>query len=391
MKKLLCLTIVVAIVAPAMAWTPYENQTLVFGNTGAGIRANGGDHAPKGELGPYSRESWEYALLRFDNLTGADGTTTGITYPDANTITSAKLWLTSGYIETMSPGGDWGATPDSNAYSQLMIVETPWEAGNVNEMYSNQSSQIGWGDGTQLFNASTTTSPDLTFHSDFVVDNPRAGIGGPLPTQTSPADVNIPATINDRYMASIDITDLFKDWLTGARDNNGVSLLTNSWYEGGDPNNTRRGSIQCNWFVGTSQLGGNPPDPNGWINYYEDPGYWYWWGPPVISVIQGEPNAPEPAPHAGDVDKDGDVDIFDFMDLQGNYGSTSGKVWTDGDIDPYDGNSLAASGDGDVDIFDFMEIQANWQWGVGGGVPEPATISLLSLGGLALLRRRRHL
>ncbi len=396
MKKFLCLTIVLAFAVQAMGyWEPYEGQSLVFGNTGAGIRAGGGDHEPKGHHTlTYSREWYEYTLLRFDNLVGNIGgapNSTPITYTDANTITSAKLWLQSGYIETMSPGGQWGATPDSNAYVKLLTDETPWSPNNVNEMYSNRINQTGWGDGTQLFNAHPVTSPDVTSYADFVIDNPRVPIGGPLPTQTSPDNVNNPVTINDRYHASIDITDLFKDWLTGARDNNGVALTISSWYENNDPNNVRRGTLQNNWFVGTSQYGGNPPDPNGWINYYEDPGYWYWWGPPVISVFQGEPNAPEPAPHAGDVDKDGDVDIFDFMDLQGNYGSTSGKVWTDGDIDPYDGNSLAASGDGDVDIFDFMEIQANWQWGVGGGVPEPATISLLALGGLAFLRRRRHL
>ncbi len=119
--------------------------------------------------------------------------------------------------------------------------------------------------------------------------------------------------------------------------------------------------------------------------YDEEIGIW----PDFRMRIVLETDSGPAAPHRGDVDKDGDVDIFDFMDLQGNFGTTTGMAWTDGDVDPYDGNSLAASGDGDVDIFDFMDIQANWGWTDGGGVPEPATISLLSLGGLALIRRRK--
>ena len=85
--------------------------------------------------------------------------------------------------------------------------------------------------------------------------------------------------------------------------------------------------------------------------------------------------------HLGDADDDGDVDIFDFMDLQASYGQT-GKQWPDGDFD----------GDGDVDIFDFMDLQAEYNWtsgGGGGGVPEPMTIVLLAVGGLIGLSRRR--
>ena len=105
-----------------------------------------------------------------------------------------------------------------------------------------------------------------------------------------------------------------------------------------------------------------------------------------------------PPPRVGDVDDDGDVDIFDFMDIQAHYGMTEGATWFMGDIDPYDGNSLAACGDGDVDIFDFMDFQSaffpgHWEAGgsaMGNGVPEPASIVLMSLVGAALLGPRKR-
>ena len=106
-----------------------------------------------------------------------------------------------------------------------------------------------------------------------------------------------------------------------------------------------------------------------------------------------------PPPRVGDIDDDGDVDIFDFMDLQAHYGMTEGATWYMGDIDPYDANSLAASGDGDVDIFDFMEFQDGYTdpggWSdessaMGNGIPEPASIVLMSLVGAALLGPRKR-
>ncbi|MDP6544895.1 MAG: PEP-CTERM sorting domain-containing protein, partial [Phycisphaerae bacterium] len=56
-------------------------------------------------------------------------------------------------------------------------------------------------------------------------------------------------------------------------------------------------------------------------------------------------------------------------------------------------------GDGDVDIDDFNILKGNMGWdGTGGGAPqatasktpEPATMSLLAIGGLLILRRRRR-
>ncbi|MEM8875633.1 MAG: Ig-like domain-containing protein [Planctomycetota bacterium] len=49
----------------------------------------------------------------------------------------------------------------------------------------------------------------------------------------------------------------------------------------------------------------------------------------------------------GDIDRDRDVDLFDAIDLQRNFGMSSGAVYTDGDLDY----------DGDVDLFDALILQ----------------------------------
>jgi autotransporter-associated beta strand protein len=103
--------------------------------------------------------------------------------------------------------------------------------------------------------------------------------------------------------------------------------------------------------------------------------------------------------YAGDANLDGKVDIGDLGLLAGAW-QQSGKVWFDGDF-TYNGT---------VDIGDLGLLAGNWQKGVSSGqllvsfdqamaqfaafdgvvVPEPASLSLLTLGGLALLGRRRR-
>jgi probable HAF family extracellular repeat protein len=90
-------------------------------------------------------------------------------------------------------------------------------------------------------------------------------------------------------------------------------------------------------------------------------------------AILWEP-VPDPAGLPGDANGDGTVSFADYQTLEGNFGT--GTTWAQGDF----------NGDHAVTFADYQILEANFGKS---SVPEPATLSLLILGGLALARRRR--
>jgi autotransporter-associated beta strand protein len=86
----------------------------------------------------------------------------------------------------------------------------------------------------------------------------------------------------------------------------------------------------------------------------------------------------------GDTNEDGVVDAVDYIALKTHFGVTEGATLAMGNFD--------AESDGNVDWDDLQILMANFGTRSVGGAPatpEPATLGLLAIGALALLRRRR--
>ena len=90
-----------------------------------------------------------------------------------------------------------------------------------------------------------------------------------------------------------------------------------------------------------------------------------------------------------DFDGDADTDLDDFVTLKGHFGLKG----TEGLLLSLQGWDFDFDGDADVDDLALVEACPygefmTGQW-TGPAVPEPVSLSLLALGGLAAIRRRR--
>ena len=85
---------------------------------------------------------------------------------------------------------------------------------------------------------------------------------------------------------------------------------------------------------------------------------------------------------AGDADYNLQFDEDDIVQVlqAGKYLSGNPATWSEGDF----------NGDGAVDLLDLDILGQNYGESLGGGVPEPATLGLLAVGGLAVNRAIRR-
>ena len=106
----------------------------------------------------------------------------------------------------------------------------------------------------------------------------------------------------------------------------------------------------------------------------------------LLSILPSATWAATSLPHhPGDVTADGFVGTDDLVQVLSKWGTAGPQAtWDMGDCAPY--NQGVNPGDDFVGSDDYVEVLTYWGTSA---LPEPATLALLLIGGLAGLRRRR--
>jgi len=163
---------------------------------------------------------------------------------------------------------------------------------------------------------------------------------------------------------------------TGYQTEGGAKVTDTAWINGVNyvvKNVTVTGPTDWITIISAST-----PVRNGWEDLFgtEDQQHTGWWmypeynNKPTINGFQVVQIV------LGDADRNGKVDFQDYLALESSFGTS---------VTPGAGADFDNSGV--VDFQDYLTLEANF--GAGSVIPEPMTLSLLGLGALALIRRRK--
>jgi hypothetical protein len=319
----------------------FAGAATIYGNVTLGTH-NPGNYVYPGDTSPDSTSSTSPASITFKgghtihgNLTVASGNTQPITIAPHNDTLSASTLTVVGNV-----------TLDHNTTLNFNLASPGTSGSGINDLIDitgnlsldgtlNVNNLSGFGAGTyRLFNYTGTLAGSLAQGTmptglgyNYTIDTSMAGqVNLGVASPFKPGDVN-----HDGVLTELDI-----DWIYEYMRGVGVHPLS-----------------QCdvNHDGSVSQA-----DVTYELTQYMHTNY-------------------------GDANLDHYTDFTDFQVLLDHWQAPGG--WTQGDF----------NGDGVVDFLDFQVLLDYWNpggWSVGTSqVPEPATLSLLALGGLALLRRSR--
>ena len=123
-----------------------------------------------------------------------------------------------------------------------------------------------------------------------------------------------------------------------------------------------------NYYARISSYGGTTSSYDGSSAYYYDMGSYF---------LTGSGLAATATPSPGDANADGKVDFTDFQAMLDHW-QFGTSIWSQGDFNQ----------DGKVDFADFQVLLDHWNPAGTSSVPEPATLTMLTLAALGLVRRR---
>jgi len=297
-----------------------------------------------------------------------------------------------------------GTSANAQLVGELGILDLTANDGN------NPATAAAWQDGDPYrlaFVTSTkrdTTATDMATYNTFVQDAANAAgledatwkvigstetISAKENSGTDPADGGAPIFLMDgTTLFALDNADVWNGANVALNlDENGEVVSSDVW-----AGTTSTGDIVANRYFGTTTPSkgasvvvelGRTGAGDQWIRIYNS-------GPTrqlpfyalsdPLTVGTGVPPDPD---LPGDANDNGFVDDDDLAVLLSNWEQDPGTIttWALGDF----------TGDTDVDDDDLAVLLGNWTGPPPGGaaVPEPATLALLGLGGLSVLRRRR--